>query len=114
MSRPKPVKSRKGRQKWQVTKHKLCATFTESILSINEILVSDFASMDGARFYIGPQNKGILIALLAKHLDAGDYELSLVPTPADKTIFFADIDDMPADIDLNLITSICYVINSMI
>ena len=85
------------------TRRKLCATFGDTINAPNETKVSDMAAMCGGSFYIGPQNKGILLQLLARHQAAGDYQLALVPTIGDSmTILFADIDHAPSDFDINL------------
>ena len=80
------------------TKHTLIATFQENILAQSvECKESDFAAMDGGAFFIGADNRNILIELLARKQAAGDYKMGLVPTIADKTIFFADVDHVPAD-----------------
>ena len=89
------------------TKRKLIPTFTESILAKSrECKQSDFAAMDGGAFFIGAVNRNILIDLLVEKQAAEDYKMGLVPTIADKTIFFADIDNVPANFDFSLFLSL--------
>ena len=89
------------------TKRKLIPTFTESILAKSrECKQSDFAAMDGGAFFIGAVNRNILIDLLVEKQAAEDYKMGLVPTIADKTIFFADIDNVPANFDFTLFLSL--------
>ena len=70
----------------------------------NEALISDFAAMDGGKFFIGAKNKNILIELLARKQATGDFKFGLVPNISDKTIFFADIDGKAA-FDVELFTN---------
>ena len=85
------------------TKAKLLTIFQENILARSEeTKQSDFAAMDVGAFFIGAGNRDILIDFLAQQQAAGDYKLGLVPTIADKTIFFADIDQVPPYFDFDL------------
>ena len=85
------------------TKSKLLAAFSRTILDPSEECTqSDFAAMDGGAFFIGAANRDVLIEFLARKQALGDYKIGLVPTLADKTIYFADIDEVPSNFDFSL------------
>lgn len=87
----------------RATKSKLLAAFSGRILAQSEECTrSDFAAMDGGAFFIGAANRNVLIEFLAQKQASGDYKIGLVPTLADKTIYFADIDELPSNFDFRL------------
>ena len=55
---------------------------------------SNFAAMDKGSFFIKKADYSLLLNLLWNCIAKKDYRLGLVPTLADKAIFFADIDHM--------------------
>ena len=61
----------------------------------------NFAAMDRGAFYIGEGKKGKLIDGLAAMQNKGDYNCGLVPVVGDICIFFADIDGVPEDVELD-------------
>ena len=85
------------------TRSKLVAAFLETILAASkECTRTDFAAMDGGEFFIGAANRDVLINFLARKQASGDYKMCLEPTVADKTIQFADIDEVPPNFDFSL------------
>ena len=80
--------------------------FSASVTKPNaEIKEPDFVSMDGGRFFIGASRKYALIDGLAAMQRRGDYNLGLVPVLNDNCIFFADIDKIPDNFSLDVLTT---------
>ena len=98
----KPYKPSTKRKQLYATRNKLTRTFTDIITSPNEVTKDDFVAMDFGKFFIGKSNKGLLISVLAGFLQRGDFELALLPVIARKTIFYADIDDKPDNVTLDI------------
>ena len=72
-----------------------------------DIVKFKFAAMDGGVFFIEKKNKQLFISKLAQLKESGDLRLSAVPVSADQTIFFADVDEIPAQgFDMNVLLSL--------
>ena len=63
----------------------------------NELKQPDFVAMDIGSFYVGTANKAHLLQGLTGMLTSNAYNFGLVPVIADKCIFYADIDAVPAN-----------------
>ena len=69
-----------------------------------DIVKFKFAAMDGGVFFIEKKNKQLFISKLAQLKESGDLRLSAVPVCANQTIFFADVDEVPAqEFDMNVL-----------
>ena len=90
------------------TKRKLISEFGEEIMGQNNnIQASDAAGMEGGAFFIGADRKQQLIELMVRMQRAKEYDFGLVPTLGEgNCIFFADVDKVPNDFDLDAFIAI--------
>ena len=81
------------------TKTLLTKQLGKDILRIQNKTVS-FAAMDGGAFNIEPVHKAKLLELITLLKVRKFRNFSAVPIPHIRTVYFADIDDLPSNIDL--------------
>ena len=79
----------------------------------SEIKTANLVLMRGGSYYIEPMDKEKLIKLLVTFQEKANHKVSLVPITDDNTIFFADIDAVKPDFNLDkLIKTIVACVNA--